>query len=127
MVIIVAAFALMIMSLSIYGIVNTAGLIGLVRGAANKAFMTLAVGSRVLLAMLLWFSAADARHPVAFQVLAIIALLGAFVLIAAGKERSLRLMDWWTKRSAAFQRPWLVVGLAFGAYLLWEVWPALAT
>lgn len=123
MAIAVAAFGLLITSLSAWGITNPVGLINLVRGATGKPFMYLAVGSRILLAMLLWFAASSARHPMAFKVLAIIALIAAVGILLVGKERILKLVEWVAHKPASLQRSWIFLGVGFGLFLLWEVWP----
>lgn len=123
----IAAFALLIMSLSLWGLTDPKGLVALVlRTAAGKGFLYIAVGSRVVLAALLWFAAVSARHPTVFKVLAIVALVAAIGILLAGKERSLKLMQWVAKKPTAFQRGGMLLGVGFGSYLLWAIWPSLA-
>ena len=123
----VVAFALLILTMSMWGLLRPDKLMALVKSIAGKPFMLVAVGARVILAIILWFAAPLARHPMVFQVLAIIALIAAFAMLIVGKERLLRMVDWWAERSATVQRGWLLLGLAFGGYLLWAIWPALAS
>lgn len=125
--ILVAAFGVLILSLSAWGVIWPQKLMDLVRGMADQPFMLMAVGSRVILAIILWFGAPLARHPLVFQIIAVVALLAAFTMLIAGKERLLRMVGWWTERSAAIQRGWLLLGLVFGGYLLWAIWPAIST
>lgn len=125
--ILVAAFAVMITGLSIWGVVNPGGLVAMVRKATGPGFMLIAVGARLALALLLWFAADSARHPDVFKVLAVIAVLAAVVIMAVGKARLLKVIDWWAGQSASLQRGWLLLGIGAGAYLLWEVWPSLGS
>lgn len=126
MTIAIAAFALMIMGLSTWGVVNPAGLVALVRSATGAGFMYIAVGTRVALALLLWFAAESARHPMVFKVLAVVAIIAAVAILLVGKPRILKTFDWWAERSAIIQRSWVILGVGFGAYLLWAVWPVLS-
>lgn len=126
MAILIAAFALMITGLSVWGVASPAGIVALVRSATGAGFMYIAVGTRVALALLLWFAAESARHPMVFKVLAVIAIIAAITIVLIGKARILKVFDWWAERSANAQRAWLLLGVGFGAYLLWAVWPVLA-
>ncbi|NNF68021.1 MAG: hypothetical protein HKM98_10985 [Gammaproteobacteria bacterium] len=123
---IVAAFAVMILTLSIWGVVSPTAIVNLVRRATGPAFMFIAVGVRIALGLLLWFAADAARHPVVFKVLAIVMFVAAITILAVGKARVLRLIDWVADQSGVAQRAWLLLGVGFGTYLLWEVWPAVA-
>ncbi len=127
MAIIVAAFSIMILGLSAWGIINPDALFAMVRRTTGKAFIYMAVGSRIFLAIILWLAAPVARHPIVFQVLAIVALVAAFVLLILGRDSALRLFNWFAVKSHSFQRAWLVGGLAFGGYLLWAIMPALGS
>ena len=123
----VAAFGLLILALSTWGVFQPGKLMALVKSMADKPFMLIAVGTRVLLAIILWFAAPLARHPMVFQGIAIVALIAAFTMLIVGKERLLRMVDWWAERGAATLRGWMLLGLLFGGYLLWAVWPAVST
>lgn len=125
MTLIVAAFALMIAALSVWGLIRPDALVRLVRSVTGAYFMPLAVGVRLALAALLWLTAASARHPLAFQVVAIIALVAAFVIVFLGKARLMKIIDWWAESAPALQRMWLLLGTGFGIWLLWEIQPAL--
>ena len=80
-----------------------------------------AASTRLLLAVLLWFSAEASRTPITFRVLAILALLGATFIVVVGTEGVLEVVEWlaiwplWGVRLAS------ALGVAFGAFLLWSV------
>lgn len=122
---VVAAFGALILGLSIWGAVQPAALFRMIKGMTDGPFMIIAVGTRVVLAIVLWFAAPESRHPIVFQVLAVLALLAAFGLLIMGKTRAVKLLDWFAEKSDAFKRLWLLLGIGFGGYLLWAVWPAL--
>lgn len=123
----IAAFGLLIVALSTWGFFRPEKLMALVKGMEDKPFILIAVSSRVVLAIILWFAAPLSRHPLVFQVLAVIALIAALTMLIVGKAKLMRMVDWWIERSAAMQRGWLLLGLAFGGYLLWAIWPAIST
>ena len=123
--ILVAAFALMIFSVSTWGVINPHGLVGTIRAMMGPGFMFIAVGTRVALAILLWFAADSARHPAVFKVLAIIAIVAAVIIIAVGESRILKFVEWWAQSGIIIQRCALLLGVLFGAYLFWEIWPTL--
>lgn len=121
----IAAFGLLILGLSAWGLVRPEKLMALVKGMEDKPFVLMAVSSRVILGVILWFSAPLSRHPLVFQVLAVVALIAAFTMLVAGKARLMRMVDWWIDRGTTVQRFWLLLGMLFGGYLLWAIWPAL--
>jgi len=79
-----------------------------------------AAGLRLVFGVALWFAAPASRTPLAFQILAAIALTAAVLLPLLGLERFKRLLAWWLAQSAALQRAWLAASAAFGAFLLWS-------
>lgn len=126
MVYLVALFGLMMIGLSAYGLVSPPALFNMVRRAADGPFMLIAVGVRVLMALILWFAAPQSRHPAVFQVIAIIALLAAFAILLVGKPRIMRMIEWWATMPVGFQRAWITLGFLFGGYLVWAVLPAIS-
>lgn len=121
----VAAFAFLILVFSSWGIARPRQLIDWIQRMTGKPFMFIAVGARVVLAIILWLAAPEARHPLVFQVMAVIAALAALGMLIVGKDRLLGIINWFTERAASVQRGWLLLGIGFGAYLLWAIWPAL--
>ncbi len=124
--ILVVAFAGLIIVLTSWGMMWPQRLAQLLRTLPDRYFMMSAVGSRVVLAVILWLAAPVARHPLVFKLLAIVALLAAGGLLLAGRERATPLIEWWAHLPVAIQRLWVSLGLLFGGYLLWAIWPALA-
>ena len=127
MAILVAAFALMILGLSIWGFVTPPALFALVRSVTGGPLMFIAVGVRVALAVLFWLAAPLARHPIVFKIFAVLALAAAAGLLLMGKDRIITMIEWWARKSTAFQRTWLLFAIAFCAYLMWAIWPALSS
>lgn len=121
-----ALFAVLIAALSLYGVLAPASLTRVVIGAMRGPLgMPVAVGARLVLAVLLWFVAPESRTPLALQVLAVVALAAALVLPLVGSERIVRLMDRIAAWPGGLLRFWCLFGVAFAAFLFWAVYPAL--
>lgn len=80
-----------------------------------------AAGVRLILAVLLWFSAPVSRTPITFRVFAILAFLGAVLIVVMGSEGTLQLVDWLASWPLWGIRLVSAVGVAFGVFLLWSV------
>lgn len=121
-----AVFALLIAALSAVGVAAPARLTRWVTAAMRgPAGLALAVAARLLLALLLWLTADESRAPLAFRVLAILALVAALVLPIVGRGRLLRLMHRVAEWPAAALRAWCVFGVVFAVALLWAIYPAM--
>lgn len=124
MAIALAIFSLVIVLLSAYGVFRPSILTSFVRGLmAGPGGLWVAVVARLILALLLWFSAPLSHTPVTFQVLAIVALVDAIALLIIGTQRILKLLDW-----VAFWRQFAIrlaclLGVGFGGFLLWSISP----
>jgi hypothetical protein len=77
--------------------------------------------ARLILAVLLWFSAPASRTPITFRVLAVLALLGATFIVAVGTEGMLEIVDWLASWPLWGVRLESAVGVAIGVFLLWSV------
>lgn len=125
MIYLVALFGLMMIGLSAFGTLQPIALFKLVRRAADGPFMLIAVSTRLFMALILWLAAPEARQPAVFRVLAIIALVAAFVILLVGKPKLMQMIEWWAGKPVGIQRAWILLGLLFGGYLVWAIWPAL--
>lgn len=122
----VAIFALIVMMLSLWGVVLPYRLASFVSAFMHHpAGLPGAVGLRIVLAVLLWFSAPMARTPGVFRVLAVLALIAAVVLPFVGTTRLLAMIDRFSNASKTAMRSWCLVGAVFGLFVLWSVYPAL--
>ena len=121
-----AIFSTLIVLLSMYGVLQPFNLILFVRGFMAGSGLWVAVVARIILAILLWFSAPLSLTPTTFQVLAVLALVAAFALPMIGAKRILKLMEWvgsWPHRAI---RLWCLLGVGFGGFLLWSISPVWA-
>ena len=120
-----AIFSAMIIGISLYGVVLPLKLKALFRRFMVGPGVWGAVAIRLLMAVLLWFSAPVSHTPTTFKVLALLALVVAVALPIVGTVRLLKLMDRVASWPPMAIRLQCVLGVAFGAFLLWSVSPGL--
>ncbi len=123
MTIALAIFSLIIALLSAYGVFQPSILTLFVRRFMAGLGLWVAVVARLILALLLWFSAPLSHTPVTFQVLAILALVAAIALPIIGVQRILKLLDWVASWRQLATRLWCLLGVGFGGFLLWSISP----
>ena len=80
-----------------------------------------AAAIRLVLAVLLWFSAPVSRTPATFKVMAGIVLIAAIIIPIMGSERMLMLLAWFDSKPLWVVRVPSVLGVALGAFILWSV------
>ena len=109
----------------LYGVLLPRRFIALARGFMAGPGLGGAVAIRLLLAVLLWFSAPISLTPVAFRALALLMLAAAIAALVLGAARIHKLiarMACWPP--VAVRLP-CAVGLAFSAFMLWSASPAI--
>ncbi|HEY8586886.1 MAG TPA: hypothetical protein VIL60_09190 [Rhodanobacter sp.] len=121
MAIALAIFSLVILLPSAYAIVRPSILAAFARGFMEGPGLWVAVIVRLVLALLLWFSAPLSYTPVTFQALAIVAIAAAVALPLMGTARILKVIDWVASWRVAAIRSWCLLGVGFGAFLLWSI------
>ena len=84
-----------------------------------------AVAARFLLAALLWFSAPVSSTPAGCRILALLMIAAAFGALMVGTHRALGLIDRMAGAPPVVTRLPCAIGLAFGAFMLWSVSPAI--
>ena len=118
-----AIFSIIIILLSVFGVLQPFRLFLFVRRFMTGSGLWVAVVARIILAILLWFSAPLSLTPTTFQALAVLALVAAFVLPMIGAQRILKLLEWVESWRHPAIRLWCLLGVAFGGFLLWSVSP----
>ena len=119
MVWIVRAVGTLIALFGLWGLVHTAGLVGVLRRAwATPRGKWLAAGFRLLFGVALLGAAAASDFPTALRVLGVVSLLSAVTVLALSYERELAFVDWWARRRAAELRAWSAVALVFGVFVI---------
>jgi len=120
MLIIVAVFAVLIVTISGYGLISPPGIISFVRRFQTGPGVWGGFAIRLIFAVALWLAAPSSATPSVFRVLAAVALLGALALPAMGSARFDGFVRWWSEQPLWFLRVWLLMALAFGLFTLWS-------
>ena len=116
-----AIFAIFIVVASVIAIVFPSELLNYVLEVMVGPAIWWAAAARVLLAVLLWFSAVASRTPITFRVLAILALTSAVFLVVIGSEGLIQIIGWFSSWPLWGVRLPSALGVAFGLFLLWSI------
>lgn len=125
MAIALAILSVAIVVISMYGVLLPNNLIGLIRDiTSGKIGLWSAVLVRLLLAVLLWFTAHISRTPTLFKILAALLFLSAIAHVMVGRARLKKFLE-----SLGSWPPWAIrvpclFGVAMGGFMLWAVLPA---
>ena len=111
--------------LFLLGVVRPRRLIAVARGVLGGTGVAGAVGVRLVLAALLWFSAPVSSTPGVFRVLATVMLVAAIFALVLGTDRVVRLVDRMADWRPVFVRLPIAVGLVLCVFMLWSVSPAI--
>lgn len=93
------------------------------RALDRKSGIYVAVGSRLLLGGALILSASGSKFPLIFNIIGVLALVGAIVVAFIGRARLAAIIDWFARFPPAAIRAWLLFGFAFGVFMLYGVIP----
>ena len=116
-----AIFAVIIVVASAIAIVFPSELLNYVLEVLAGTGIWWAASIRLLLAVLLWFSAEASRTPITFRVLSMLALAGAVFLMVIGSEGVIHVIDWFNSWPVWGVRLPSTFGVAFGLFLLWSI------
>jgi len=122
MAIALAILSVVIIAFSVYGVLLPHRLVEMVRGImSGRFFLWVAVGVRLLLAALLWFTASVSHTPDLFKALASFFVLAAIALPIVGRPRLERFIE-----SLASWPTWAIrlpclFGVAMGGIFLWSI------
>lgn len=116
-----AIFAVFILVASGSAFIFPSELLSFVRDAVTGPGIWLAASARVVLAVLLWFSASASRTPKSFKVLAVLAVMSASLLVVIGSEGALEIIEWVASWPLWGVRLQLTAGMVFGLFLLWSI------
>ena len=122
---ILAVVSGLLCALFLLGVLNPPRLVVLARRFIGGTGVAGAVAVRLLLAVLLWFSAPVASTPTAFRTLALVMVMAAVGALVFGKDRAARLADRMAGRPPFVVRVPIAIGLALCAFMLWSISPAI--
>lgn len=118
---ILAVVSALLGALFLLGVLNPPRLVMLARRFIGGAGVAGAVAVRLLLAVLLWFSAPVASIPTAFRMLAVVMVVAAVGALVLGKDRVARLADRMAGWPPSVVRLPIAIGLALCAFMLWSI------
>jgi len=117
---IIALFGLLVCLGCIVGIAATPVFLRITQAAmARPGILYFAVGIRLLLGIALIVAAPDSLFPLLFRIFGVVAIVAALALPIMGIERIRKLVGWFAALPPLALRLWLVVGFAFGAFLVY--------
>ena len=120
--VVVALFAIVIVLLSLWGIVFSDRLMGMVRSVMDKSWgMPFAIVVRIILGVALLLAASVSKYPLLFKVLGWLALIAAAALPIIGRQRLITLLNWFQSLPDWVIRLWLIAGVMFGMLLLYGI------
>lgn len=118
--VIVLVLGLSIAALSAWGTVRPSRLMKLVSSVLDRnGGMLLGVMVRLVLGAALIVAAPISSFPRAFEILGWIVIIAALGLAIMGRRHIRRLIAWFDRLSAPMIRLWLLLGLAFGGFLVY--------
>ena len=119
---IVFLIGLLVSVLSVWGCFVPDRLIKLVMRVVDQDWgIYFAVVVRLLMRAALIVAAPVSKFPVVFEILGWIAIAAAVAIIFIGRERIAAIAAWFVRCPASLIRLWLLVGIAFGGFLIYGI------
>ena len=122
---VLAILSALLSALFLLGVFRPRSLMAVARNVLGRTGVAGAVGVRLVLAALLWYSAPLSSTPGGFRVLATVMLVAAFSAFVLGKDRAVRITERMAGWRPAIVRIPIVAGLAVCLFMLWSVSPAI--
>ena len=122
---ILAVVSGLLCALFLLGVIRPRGLVAVARKLLGGTGVMGAVAVRLLLAALLWLSAPVSSAPGAFRILASVMCVAALSALVLGTDRAARLANRMDRWPPAVVRLPIAIGLAFSAFVLWSISPAI--
>ncbi len=79
------------------------------------------VVSRVFFGIVLVLASTDTKYPTFFLVIGILSIFSGLMLPFLGKDRIFKIMDWLGSQPAFLLRLWILLGIAFGGFIIYGV------
>ena len=108
-------------ALGVLGVISPPRLLRVIRRFESRAGLYAAAAFRVVLGGALVLAAPASRAPEVVRLLGLIIIAAGLLTPLFGVERLRRILDWWSRRGAAFMRVWAGVALAVGLLLAYAV------
>ncbi len=116
------AFAVVIITLGLWGVWQPVPLLALVdRVWTNRKGILLAVCLRLVFGVALVLVAAETRFPMFIQALGVVVILAAIAAPLFGTTRIQAAVIWWKSLPTYVVRVWAAFAVLFGAFVLYAV------
>ena len=123
---VLAILSALLSALFLLGVFRPRTLMAVARSVLGGTGVAGAVGIRLVLAALLWFSAPVSSTPGTFRILASVMLVAAISALVLGTDRVVRIVDRMAGWRPAFVRLPIAIGLVLCVFMLWSVLPAIS-
>ncbi len=110
----------MIIALSAWGIVTSKPLINMVLVVLNRPWgIYFAVAVRIGLGLVFILAADETRFPGVFRFLGYLMFIAAALILFIGRQKLGQFINWLIKNPPGMMRAWLVLGVAFGSFMVY--------
>lgn len=118
----ILVFGVFIIAMCIWGAIAPKPMINRVLSIWHQPWgLFAAVGIRLGLGILFLQAATQTRHPGVFELLGYLMIFAAIVIALAGRKRIDRFIKYWMEQPTGFLQAWLVIGIGFGAFIVYSV------
>ena len=121
MVVLVIAFAVLLISLGVWGVIAPDPLLAFLSGWQTRTGLWAGAILRLLFGVALWCVASTSRFPATLQVVAVISIVAGVGLPFLGLARLKQVMAWWSRQSLGFTRAWSAFVIVLGVFIVWAV------
>lgn len=110
----------MIVILGLWGFFAPRSIGEFVRSWSTIGGMWVAIGLRLVFAVVLWFAAPLSRTELILKVIAGLAAASAAILLVFGYSRFRGTIEWWLKLPPVAVRTWCLVAIVLGSFVFWS-------
>lgn len=120
---VVVAFGVIFVLLGLAAAVKPRGLLGLARKVTVSTWLRLGVFAlRLVLGVILLLVAPSTAVPLALQLIGVLLIVSAAIVLAIGNEGVQRIMNWAFGLGPVAVVTGGIIGVAFGAFLIYTAW-----
>ncbi len=120
MAVIVSVLGVLVVAIGVMGVVTPRTVIALIQRWQGPGRFWFAVGIRLALGVVFLIVAPDCRAPMVVRAVGGVAIAAALGMLALGRARLDRFIEWWLGRPLTHVRLWATGAIAFGALLVYS-------
>jgi len=113
----------LVAALGAAGVVEPRLLFGIARYAITPAGLWAAAALRVGIGIVLLLAAPGSRAPRTLRILGWVTIVAGALTALTRVDQALRIVDWWRGQGPIGTRLWPVIGVFFGALIVWAAAP----